>query len=375
MRVALNGMLLGPCNTGVGNYIESLARGLDRICRARASIEIFHPRGYGQARKWRTLKSRTVGLRSRSRGVRIGWEQAMLPLALRSGYDALHAPAYVAPLKAPVPVVLTVHDLIALEQPALCARANALHYRLLMPPSIRSAARIIVPTEWVRSRLIRRFPEVAAKTRVIPEGVRQVFRMSPLPGELDPVRHRFGIRDRSILFAGNIEPKKNLGALLAAFDLLKSRFRDLQLVVCGRLGWKCAKLHRTLRERSRSGDAIVTGYVQTPVLRALYRCATVFAFPSLIEGFGVPPLEAMACGTPVVASATPAVAEVVGNGGLTVEPTDIRGLAAALGAVLESAAMRSELRERGYARCRQFTWSRAAARTLEVYHEAALTSQ
>jgi glycosyltransferase involved in cell wall biosynthesis len=371
MKIAINAILVNNESTGVGNYIQCLADGLDRTFEPRnTTINIFRRSDVECGAGWRRIQSTAVRLAWRSRIVRIGWEQCILPGELTRNYDVLHAPAYVAPVAARVPVVLTVHDTIALEQPDLCSRANGLHYRLLMPSSVRRAARVIVPTKWVRSRVVQRLPEAGKKTVVIHEGVRELFRATPDRNQIDDVRREFRLRGRTILFVGNLEPKKNLGKLLAAFNRLRERFPDVQLVLAGRTGWRARNLVETIRAQRESGCIVMTGYISTERLRALYHAADAFAFPSTVEGFGIPPLEAMACGIPVVTSTAGAIAEVVGDSALTVDPFDVEGLARALGAVLESSSLRSELREKGLARSREFSWDSAAKQTLEVYREA-----
>jgi glycosyltransferase involved in cell wall biosynthesis len=372
MKVAINAILVNDQSSGVGNYIRGLADGLDRtFTPGIAKIDVFKRSDVECGSGWRRLQYRTVHLAASARIVRIGWEQCILPRELARSYDVLHAPAYVAPIASPIPTVLTVHDTIALEQPDLCSHANRWHYQLLMPASLRRAAAIIVPTEWVRARVIHNLPDTAKKIVVIHEGVGDLFRSAPEDCQTADIKRELRLSGRTVLFVGNIEPKKNLGNLLAAFGRLREQFPDVQLVLAGRTGWKVQSLLRNLRARRGAGGVVTTGYISTERLRALYRAADVFAFPSTVEGFGVPPLEAMASGTPVVTSTAGAVAEVVGDAALKVDPFDVDGWARALGSVLENSNLRCELRERGLARSRKFSWDVAARQTFEVYTEAA----
>jgi glycosyltransferase involved in cell wall biosynthesis len=238
-----------------------------------------------------------------------------------------------------------------------------------MPRSIRRARHVIVPTDAVRAAVVRRCLAPPNKISVIHEGVRDLFRRQADPVVVNRVRESFGITGRVLLFVGNLEPKKNLQTLLAALELAKGHIPDLQLVLCGRMGWRTHAIQHALHRMRSPSDVILTGYVSTPILHALYALAEVFVFPSIIEGFGVPPLEAMACGTPVVVSNDAAISEVVGNSAIQVNPSDAPELATAIVSVLLSRDLRDELRERGLERSRCFTWAKTASETVAVYKD------
>jgi len=290
-----------------------------------------------------------------SRLLRILWEQTCLPVLLRKvNAPLLHAPAYVASLAAPCPVVLTVHDLHALTHPQFCTTANRLHYAALLPRSIRRAAAIIVFSDYTRRNIIRHFPEAAPRTAVIPPGISPSFSRCTDDAHLRSVKAKYALPDDFLLFVGDLSARKNIGGLLAAFAHIRKRHPDIRLVLAG------------------SGAPIpqdhvhYTGYIEQADLPALYSLAQVFVFPSHDEGFGIPPLEAMACGCPVVCSGG-APAENCGAAALACDPNNPLTIAEATLALLDNPTLRHEKVIAGYSTAAAFSWKNAARATEDVY--------
>jgi glycosyltransferase involved in cell wall biosynthesis len=208
--------------------------------------------------------------------------------------------------------------------------------------------------------------------RVIYLGHSPAFRPIADATELARIRARYALPDRFILYLGTIEPRKNLVMLLDAYEMLRTRDEAAPpLVLAGRPGWRCEPVLRRGRERGLEGQVRFTDWVADDDLPAIVNAAAAFVYPSLYEGFGLPPLEAMACGTPVLCSNTSSLPEVVGDGGLLLDPHDARAWAAALARVLSDECLRADLRARGLAQARQFSWERTARETLAVYHSLA----
>lgn len=255
---------------------------------------------------------------------RAAWQQFLLPgLLKKKSASVLHALAYTCPLRCPVPVVLNVHDVIALERPDLCSLGNAWHMKTLLPGSIRRAARIIVSTKHVASRVSCLFPEAASKVRVLPLGVdfKHFSQPSPWPSILP-----FEAGKPFFLFVGNIEPKKDINTLLAAYSAIAGK-TDAVLVMAGRMAWKSSKVAQAINKWNGPGKIYQLGRVTDKDLAALYKHARAFVFPSIEEGFGMPVLEAMAAGTPVIHSDHPALMEAAGNAGLSFPRGDSQALA------------------------------------------------
>ncbi len=367
MRVAINALLLSGRFSGVEKAIWELLRHIGE------GVEDEFVALVGSDFDEQLLSGARMGIArlpisNRSRLARIVYEERFLARRLR-GFDLFHAPGYVAPKRLPCPLVLTVYDLVALTHPELARRSNVLHYRWRLPRSARAAARIIVPLECVARQVVERLGVARERVRVVPLGVDARLK----PPSLDArarVRARHRLARPYILFVGNIEPKKNLPTLLRAFASLKRDGLPHALVIAGKRGWKCREVFALPAELGIEADVRFLGYIEETDLAGLYGGAELFAFPSLVEGFGLPPLEAMACGTPVVTSDAEALVETAGDAAEHAPVLDPQALAEAIRRVLGDAALRERLRAAGLARAAQFTWPRTAEMTRAVYREA-----
>lgn len=286
------------------------------------------------------------------------WEQFSLPGRLRPG-EILWSPANTGPLRVR-DQVLTLHDLSWLEHPEWFAPAFALWYRLLLPALARRVKMLLTPSEYVRQKALRRFSLSPEQVRVVPGGV-DMTRFQPLwrpasrlQAEGDPAAY--------ILFLGSLQPRKNLGLLLQAWEQIRPQVPGLRLVISGTTG----AVFRNVAPPGRAERVQVLGYVSEADLPILYARALIFVLPSLDEGFGLPALEAMACGIPVVASRAGALPEVVGDAGLYFDPQDATGLVAALQRLLRDPKLRHDLGEKGWERARTFSWDRSAGMVWEA---------
>ncbi len=311
---------------------------------------------------------RTTGCVSRSRALRIVWEQTALPLILRSARaPLLHAPAYVAPLLAPCPVVLTVHDLHVMTHPHFCRAPNRLHYGLMIPPSVRKAAAIITLSPYTRRTVLERFPEARSRIVVIPPGLSPSLVRCAEDTRLQAVRQRHALPSSFLLFVGDLSSRKNILVLITAFAIVQREHTDLHLVLAGASdSATAAAIDRAIHDNGVQHRVSRTGYVQAEELPVLYSLALAFVFPSHDEGFGLPPLEAMACGCPVVCSGGAAV-ENCGGAAVTCDPRDPASIADAVGLLLTQPAFRREKIEAGYRKAAGFSWEKAARATEAVY--------
>ncbi len=284
------------------------------------------------------------------------------------GVDIFHATDHLLPRFFRIKSVFTLHDLIFLFHPETHKPLNRWFLALMMPRFLRAADAIIAVSECTKRDAVRHYGIPEEKITVIYEGVSPRFRPAD-PETVRAVRAKYGLPERFILYVGTIEPRKNLTALLEAYAALLSRNTRYaaRLVIVGKKGWLYEGFFRRLRELGLEERVHFTGYVPDEDLPALYSAATLFVFPSLYEGFGLPVLEAMACGTPVVCSGTSSLPEVAGDAALLVDPTDIPALAAAMERALTDEALRASLRARGLERARRFTWEEAARQTITIY--------
>jgi glycosyltransferase involved in cell wall biosynthesis len=283
------------------------------------------------------------------------------------GIDLFHATEHLLPKLARARSVFTLHDTAYLRFPEYHLARNRIYLRTMMPRFLRRADRIIAVSENTRRDALRFYPLDQEKIEVIPEGVEERFRPDVGRDVVSRIRHRYTLPERFLLSIGTIEPRKNLSTLVEAYAALRPRHPEVGLVIAGSRGWLYERFFEQLRSLGLEDRVIFTGHVPEDDIPALLNAAEVFAFPSEFEGFGLPPLEAMACGIPVVSSNAASLPEVVGDAGLLLPPRDVGGWVTALGRLLDDRQLRADLSARGLARARLFSWDTAARRTLEVY--------
>ncbi len=287
--------------------------------------------------------------------------------ARRLRLDLLHCPMPLAPRRPSLPLVLTLNDVLAWEHPEWFGRALVAQHRLIVGPASRRAARVIAPSHYSAGRAAAVLGVDPARIDVVPYAADPVF----TPGEADEeALARLGARRPYVLTVGTLQPRKNLAAALDAFERVAATGAPQRLVVVGARGWRDDALAARLAASPAGGRVVAPGRVSDADLVALYRGADCLLYCSRGEGFGLPTLEAMACGTPVVCSSTTSLGEVAGDAAERADPERVEEIEAALARVLGSAARREELRRRGLARAGSFSWERCAADTVAAYRRA-----
>lgn len=296
---------------------------------------------------------------------RILWEQTGLPLTLRR-LDAalLHAPAFVGPLWSPCPQVITVHDVSFMRYPHLFRRGNRLYLKTMTGAACRRAAAVIAVSQFTANEVSALLRVPAARVHVIPNGVAARFRPLPLES-VARFRQEKQLPERFILSMGTLEPRKNLLTLVRAFARLA--LPDVQLVLAGGKGWLYADLFAEIERLGLRDRVLLPGYVPAEEQPLWYNTAAAFAYISHYEGFGLPALEALACGTPTLISTAEALVEVAQDAALAVPGEDVPAVADGLRRVLEEPSLRASLRERGLARAARFTWAETARQTAALY--------
>jgi len=348
---------------GEGVLPPDVADGGDEADEADEYIREYIPRLPVLRSRWPTSRAT----------VRVVWEQVAQPWVLRRiGADLVHGPAFVGPVLASCPAVVTIHDLSFLRFPALFRPANRLYLAVLTRLSTRRARRLIAVSAETASEVTRLLGVPAERIDVVYHGVDPMFR--PLPaGEVAAFRQRRGLPERFVLFVGTLEPRKNLVRLVEAFARIRAgadRHIGARLVLAGGKGWLYDELFARVEALGLGEQVTFPGYVASDELPLWYNAATVLAYPSIYEGFGLPLLEAQACGTPVLTSNVSSLPEAAGEAALMVDPYDVEALAAGLHRLLVDEPLRHELRERGLAHAGQFSWPRAAQETARVYWRA-----
>jgi glycosyltransferase involved in cell wall biosynthesis len=289
--------------------------------------------------------------------------------------DVFHATDHLLPPLRHSRSVFTIHDLIFRFYPEYHLPLNRWYLALMLPRFMQRADAIIAVSENTRRDVLRWMHIPPEKMVVIYEGVDRAFRPLDDPVALVAVRDKYHLPPRFILYLGTVEPRKNLVTLLNAYQaLLQRETAAPDLVVAGRRGWLYQPVFDRVRELGVEARVHFADYINAPDLPAVLNAAEVFVFPSLYEGFGLPPLEAMACGTPVICSNVSSLPEVVGEGGLLLEPRDPGAWVEAMAHVLSDEHLRTELRHRGIAQASKFSWERAARETLALYEKVGRTT-
>jgi glycosyltransferase involved in cell wall biosynthesis len=353
---------------GIGTYIRNLLRHLSRLDRTTEYVLLARPEDR-EALKSLGENFRTVAETAGNYSIS---EQVRIPLALkRERVTLFHAPHYVLPPLVRCKSVVTIHDCIHLMFPQYLPNRLALAYaRTSITTAAKRATRVLTVSESSKRDILRFVPVPPEKIDVIYNAYDERFGVEPNEEDVVRVRERYQLHDEFVLYAGNVKPHKNLARLIEAFHLVRNRGLDhLKLILIGDEISRYASLRRAVHQHQLHRYVRFLGYLPEETLAVMYRLAGVFVFPSLYEGFGLPPLEAMASGTPVVTSNVSSLPEVAGDAALLADPHDPSAIADAIYQVLTDPALRSELRRRGLARARQFSWETSARRVHDIYHQ------
>lgn len=376
MRIAINAALAGPNATGIGTYASALVRALPRVDGGQHDYTVFvgarlAPESPESADSLDARLHQHV-VSPGGAAQRLLWENWGCGRAARAARaDVLHSTSSYLPWPPACPAVLTVHDLAIYRYPAAFKPANRTLGRWLFERALRRATALIAPSQATRDDLVELLGVTPERISVIPEAADTLFAPVNDPDELARVRQRYQLERPYVLSVGTAEPRKNLVRLLAAFAACERSLPVAhELVLVGRQGWLTGPLEQVARPLLASGRLRVLGYVPRADLPALYSGAATFAYPSVYEGFGLPVLEALACGAPVLTSNRSSLPEVAGDAALLVDPDSTAAVAAGLRHLLVEDALAADLRRRGPLRAGRFTWDAAARATLAVYAQA-----
>lgn len=367
-HVGLNAHLLSLTQTyrgaGINGYIYHLLQHLPEAGGEMRYTAYLHDPTFTAPDGLTVYRSRWD---TRSPWRRILWEQTRLA-GLTRRLDLLHGLAFAAPLAAACPTVITVHDLSFLRFPTAFRPFNRIYLSLFTRWSTRRAARVIAVSESTRQDVISLCDVPAERVVTVPNGVSEQFAPAE-PRAVAEFRARAGLPERFILFLGTLEPRKNIVGLLEAYRVARKEAPALlpKLIVAGGKGWYYDTIFARVAELGLTDAVIFPGFVSAKELPWWYRAAEVFVYPSQFEGFGLPVLEAMACGTPVITSNTSALPEVAGDAALLVPPDDAPALANALLRVLADPMRRAQMRDAGFRQAAQFSWTRTVTETVAVY--------
>lgn len=372
MHIAIDVRTINPTHSGVGFYVSNLLGSLREIDKEnRYSYVCNQAQCRAQLLPGKSVDLIRTPFSHENHFFGDFWEHAVLPYRLRkAGADIFHGPAFLIPFRSPTfRTVVTVHDLVVFLHPETVPRRYSLYMKWLVRMAVRRADRIIAVSECTRLDLMNILGVDSSRIVVIPEAAGPEFG-PPGPERVESVLNRYNINGRYLLHVGNLEPKKNLPRVIRAFDRVKRMpgGGDLSLVIAGKKGWLYDEIFRTANGVSASAIRFL-GYVPRDEMSAIYAGASCFVFPSIYEGFGLPVLEAMACGTPVVTSNISSMPEVAGRAAVLVDPYDEESIASGILAVVSDPSLQATLRREGILRSRTFSWDRAARETLALYRD------
>jgi glycosyltransferase involved in cell wall biosynthesis len=368
MQIGVDARLIHHQPAGISRYTSHLLRALAQLDTTDQFTVFQHRRHRVPLIEQANFRRATLFAPVHTR-----LEQFMLSLELmRFPLDLLHSPDFIPPLHASMPTVITVHDLAFLHWPHFLTKDSAAYYGQI-DPAVKRADHIIVPSEHTKQDLIAQLGVPQRKVSVIYEAADERFVPLPVEETRAQITQKYGLPARFVLFVGTIEPRKNVDGLLRAFHYLRAKYgaAETGLVIAGGRGWLYDQVLALAHELDLTESTYFLGRVPDHDLHRLYVAARCHVHAAHYEGFGLPPLEAMACGTPTIVSNVSSLPEVVGDAALLVNPENVEEIAIALHRLLNDDHLHAELREKGHQRARCYSWELAARRTLEVYRQVA----
>ncbi len=373
MKIGINMQLLSATDAGVGQYARNLA---DNVTRFDTDNRYFIFGDPGRLNAFDSSNTTVIPTHSIvSRRIRrILWEQLILPGKVTArNLDIMYYPDHTTSfLRMSCPVIITVHDLAFLAFPKTFGTATRVYKSLAVSRSAARADLVIADSEATKRECMRLLDLPEEKLRVVHLGVSPLFGPVRDEQKLEMVRTKYGLEGDVVLYLGTLEPRKNLVRLVQAFHRMKARGHGkVKLVIGGSKGWLFKEIFETVEKLGLSEQVVFTGYVPAEHLPALYAIARVFVYPSLYEGFGIPPLEAMASGCPVVTSNTSSLPEVCGDAAVFVDPYETDEIATAIDRLLDDPSACEQLRAKGFAQAARFGWERTAREHIRIFNEVA----
>lgn len=365
MRIGIDARLVYYNPAGIGEYIVQLARALAKIqaddqfilLQSRKDRKtIIQSNGFVRQSLWTPSHNR--------------FEQPALSFEIsRLGLDLLHSPDFIPPFRRNCKSVITIHDLAFLLYPHFLTKESARYYGQI-DQAWRKTDHIIAVSETTKKDSIRMLGIPEKKITVIHEAANPIYRRLPEDEVQQHINQKYNFGKKFILFVSTIEPRKNLPGLLHAYRRLRDEYkREELLVLAGANGWLWEEVYETVSKLNLDDTVVFLGRVSSQDLVYLYNAACMLVHPSFYEGFGLTTLEAMNCGTPVIASNTSALPEVVGDAATLIDPHDVDGLTVAMWRLLTDRELKNHYIQKGLKRARKFSWEKAARRTLEIYHK------
>jgi len=372
MRIGIDARSILKQRTGVGNYTFNLIKHLSRLDGENRYVLFYshhlNVKSVIPEMEKRNFENRFI--RFPNKLLNFMWATVKWPKIDRfvGKVDVYHSPTFCLNALARGRSLFTIHDLNFLAYPRFAIRSGRWHYAFKIKSYAEEADAIIAVSRSTKAEILKYLKVPEEKIQVIYEGCSPAFRPLPRDESKRKIREKYNIPGDFILYVGTLEPRKNLKGLIQAYHRSRAR-EDFLLVLAGGKGWKYKHIFRLVSQLDLKDKVIFTGYVPDSDLPALYSSASLFVYPSFYEGFGLPPLEAMACGIPVIVSRTTSLPEVVGDAGVYVDPMEVEQISTAIDTVLADAQLRHTLQKRGLKRAKLFTWEKTARETLKLYRK------
>jgi len=374
MRIAINCQILSVNSLGVGRYTENLVKALADVDEENHYLLLVNSRvNLAKLPQQDNFEILTTEMPIFGTKTRILWEQFWLPFSLvGKEVDLVHFPDLSLPVLPLLdcPYVVTIHDLTHYAFREAYTLGKILYKRCTTPVAVRGASRIIADSESTKQDIVKTLAVSGRRIATVYPGLIEMFKPITRKEQLEETRAKFHLPPRYILHVGSIDPRKNLVTLLKAYANLKEANLPHKLIVVGPKEFNYAPILEAAQSLDMADRIVFLGFVSNEDLVNIYNMAELFVFPSIHEGFGFPPLEAMACAVPVITSNTSSLPEIVGDAALLVDPYDTQGLVAAMLRVLTDDRLRNEMSQRGLFRAKLFSWRKAAEETVKVYKEA-----
>jgi len=369
-RIGIDATALPPQPAGAGIYTINLIRSLAAL---NPDFELYV---FAQQSSRRLIELENSGsinwvlLPDKSPPHRLVWEQTGLPgLVRKTGLDLLHSPHYTRPVSLGCASVVTFHDMTFFLYPRYHTFFKRIYFPAAMRKSARSADALIAVSENTKADIIQHLGISASKIHIIYHGVDDRFKPISDKNFLNTISQKYNLPAGFILYVGVVEPRKNLVSLLSAFHELNKNNNNLILVIAGQPGWGYNEVKKIVAGYNLKDSVILAGFIPPEDLPAIYNLAKIFVYPSIYEGFGLPVLEALACGTPTITTRVSSLPEITGDAGILVPPGDDEALRMALQTLLEDEKEQNRLSKMGPQRAVRFRWNRTAQETLDVYKQ------
>ncbi len=370
MRIGIDATALPPEPVGAGNYIIQLIRSLTSLDSCDEWVIFAQKHGQELINLPEMPSVNWVLTAEKKPAHRLLWEQITLPgLAKTAKIELLHSLHYTRPVKLPCASVVTFHDMTFFLYPEYHTRAKRIFFPRAIHYSAKHAEALIAVSESTRRDAMKILKISPEKIHAIPLGINTEFHRIHDTQVLEDCRQKYDLPETFILYVGLVEPRKNLPLLLEAYHDLSAQTQSPPLVIVGRFGWGVEEVKQQITRLGIQERVIFTGYVPTCDLPSIYTLAEIFVYPSIYEGFGFPPLEAMACGAPTITSAVSAMQDHVGEAGVLLPPDDCSALTQAMLRLLNEPELRRKYAAAGPVRAAEFSWEKTAAKTREVYRQ------